>query len=69
MHQGVLEPVERYIHFCAHHRQSQANANPARQNLFPIIQGGLNPGLREICVKGIIAAARVKLDLNARSAV
>ena len=29
-----------------------ANKNPDKQNLFAIIQGGLNPGLRRACLDG-----------------
>ena len=29
-----------------------ANKNPDKQNLFAIIQGGLNPGLRRVCLDG-----------------
>lgn len=29
-----------------------ANKNPDRQNLFAIIQGGLNPQLRQVCLEG-----------------
>lgn len=30
-----------------------AHARPAEQNLFAIIQGGLDPDLRKTCVKGV----------------
>ncbi|ORZ37467.1 Queuine tRNA-ribosyltransferase 1 [Catenaria anguillulae PL171] len=31
-----------------------ANRNPDRQNLFPIIQGGLHPDLRRICIEEMV---------------
>lgn len=31
----------------------KAHKRPSEQNLFPIIQGGLDPELREVCCKGI----------------
>lgn len=33
-------------------RCMKAHKRPTEQNLFPIIQGGLDPRLREICCKG-----------------
>ncbi len=32
----------------------KAHQYPDRQNLFPIIQGGLNLNLRSICIEGIL---------------
>lgn len=31
-----------------------AHQNPEKQNLFPIVQGGLNPELRKACAKELI---------------
>jgi queuine tRNA-ribosyltransferase len=31
-------------------RNNSANAKPQVQTLFPIIQGGVDPGLRKICL-------------------
>lgn len=35
-------------------RNLDANLNPERQNLFPIVQGGINFDLRRRCLEGII---------------
>jgi hypothetical protein len=39
----------------------QANSNPDRQNLFAIIQGGLDPALRVVCVEGLSACVYVRV--------
>jgi tRNA-guanine family transglycosylase len=31
-------------------RNLSANKNPQTQNLFPIVQGGIDPALRKICL-------------------
>lgn len=45
-----------------------AHARPAEQNLFAIIQGGLDPELRKTCVKGVfllyLVSSFLKLGLS-----
>lgn len=36
-------------------RNIEANQNPERQNLFPIVQGGIDPELRKRCLEGLIS--------------
>ena len=42
----------------------KAHKRPKEQNLFPIIQGGLDPKLREICCKGSQILGIVRQSLN-----
>ena len=42
----------------------KAHKRPKEQNLFPIIQGGLDPKLREICCKGSQILGIVHQSLN-----
>lgn len=41
-----------------------AHARPTEQNLFAIIQGGLDPELRKTCVKGVFFVSSIYLLLE-----
>ena len=36
-------------------RNISANENPQSQNLFPIVQGGIDPDLRKRCLEALIS--------------
>lgn len=49
----LLEANDRTLRWIS--RCNSANKNPQTQNLFPIVQGGLNKSERKKCVEGMIA--------------
>jgi queuine tRNA-ribosyltransferase len=50
----AMERTLRWLARCRHHHDSLSGAHPGRQTLWPIVQGGTDPGLRRASLDGIL---------------